>query len=157
MGSSLLRAGFLQLRRAGATLCCDARASHCGGFSCCGALAQYLWRTVLAAPRHVGSSRPRAWTCVPCIGRQILNHCATREAPTGNLYWKCKYCHRNCHSTGSDYGRMYIALYATEFLTSNSSFKFPALNWIYRIEMTINPAFPRMEKIKWEDWIHNIL
>ena len=23
----------------------------------------------------------RAWTCVPCVGRQILNHCATREAP----------------------------------------------------------------------------
>ena len=24
--------------------------------------------------------RSRAWTHVPCIGRQILNHCATREA-----------------------------------------------------------------------------
>ena len=32
------------------------------------------------APRHVGSSQTRARTCVPCIGRQILNHCATREA-----------------------------------------------------------------------------
>ena len=28
---------------------------------------------------HVGSSRTRAQTRVPCIGRQILNHCATRE------------------------------------------------------------------------------
>ena len=28
----------------------------------------------------MGSSRTRAWTCVPCIGRRILNHCATREA-----------------------------------------------------------------------------
>ena len=27
----------------------------------------------------MGSSRTRAWTCVPCIGRWILNHCATRE------------------------------------------------------------------------------
>ena len=35
IGSSLLHAGFLQLRRAGATLHCGARASHCGGFSCC--------------------------------------------------------------------------------------------------------------------------
>ena len=35
----------------------------------------------LAAPRHVGSSRSRAQTRVPCIGRQILNHCATREVP----------------------------------------------------------------------------
>ena len=36
----------------------------------------------LAAPQHVGSSQTRAQTHVPCIGRQILNHCATREAPT---------------------------------------------------------------------------
>ena len=35
----------------------------------------------LAAPQHVGSSRTRAQTYVPCIGRQILNHCTTREAP----------------------------------------------------------------------------
>ena len=27
----------------------------------------------------MGSSRTRAQTRVPCIGRQILNHCATRE------------------------------------------------------------------------------
>ena len=33
-----------------------------------------------AAPRHVGSSQTRARTRVPCIGRQTLNHCATREA-----------------------------------------------------------------------------
>ena len=45
------------------------------------AQAQQLWRTGLAAPRHVGSSRSRAPTRVPCIGRRILNHCATREAP----------------------------------------------------------------------------
>ena len=35
----------------------------------------------LVAPRHVGSSQTRARTHVPCIGRQILNHCATREVP----------------------------------------------------------------------------
>ena len=34
----------------------------------------------LVAPWHVGSSRTRAQTRVPCIGRRILNHCATREA-----------------------------------------------------------------------------
>ena len=39
-----------------------------------------MWLTGLA-PRHVGSSQTRARTRVPCIGRQILNHCATREAP----------------------------------------------------------------------------
>ena len=44
----------------------------------------------LVAPRHVGSSRPRAQPCVPCIGRRILNHCATREVLTYcifNLRW----------------------------------------------------------------------
>ena len=41
------------------------------------AQAQQLWLTGLVAPRHVGSSQTRARTCVPCIGRQILNHCAT--------------------------------------------------------------------------------
>ena len=31
------------------------------------------------APWHVESSWTRDWTRVPCIGRQILIHCATRE------------------------------------------------------------------------------
>ena len=43
------------------------------------AQAQQLWYTGLVAPQHVGSSRTRARTPVPCIGRWILNHCATRE------------------------------------------------------------------------------
>ena len=36
--------------------------------------------TGLVAPRHVGSSQTGARTRVPWVGRQILNHCATREA-----------------------------------------------------------------------------
>ena len=67
------------------------------GFSSCGmqaqqlwltgsrAHAQQLWRTDLVAPQHVGSSWTRARTRVPCIGRQILNHCATREVPSLSL------------------------------------------------------------------------
>ena len=86
VGSSFLCEGFLQLRQVGATLHRGARASHCRGLSCCGAQApdaqaQWLWLTSLVAPRHVGSSQTRARTHVPCIGRRILNHCATREAP----------------------------------------------------------------------------
>ena len=85
VGSSFLCEGFLQLRQAGATLHCGAQASHYRGLSCCGAQApdvqaQQLWLTGLVTSRHVGSSQTRARTCVPCIGRQILNHCATREA-----------------------------------------------------------------------------
>ena len=49
--------------------------------------AQQLGHTDLVAPRHVGSSQTRARTRVPCIGRQILNHCATREAPTSPFSW----------------------------------------------------------------------
>ena len=80
------------MRRAGATLRCGAWASHCGGFSCCGARAlgtqasvavacrlHQSWHMGLVAPWHVESSRTRARTRVPCIGGQILNHCATRE------------------------------------------------------------------------------
>ena len=39
-----------------------------------------MWHTGLVAPQDVRSSRTRAQTRVPCIGRQILNHCTTREA-----------------------------------------------------------------------------
>ena len=49
VGSSLLCVGFLELRRAGATLLCGERASHCGGFSCCGAQALGTRASVAAA------------------------------------------------------------------------------------------------------------
>ena len=60
-------------------------ASHYRGLSCCqaqapDAQAQQLRLTGPAATWHVGSSQTRARTRVPCIGRQTLNHCATREA-----------------------------------------------------------------------------
>ena len=42
---------------------------------------QQLWHMVLAAPRRVESPRIRDQTCVPCIGRLIPTHCATREVP----------------------------------------------------------------------------
>ena len=84
-------------------LCCGAWASHCGGFSCCGARALGAWAPAvvahglsscglralerrlsscgarLVAPWHVEFSRTRARTRVSCLGRRILNHCATRE------------------------------------------------------------------------------
>ena len=78
------------MRQAGATLHRGARASHYRGLSCCRAQApdtqaQWLWLTGPVAPRHVGSPQTRARTRVPCISRQILNHCATREAPFFSL------------------------------------------------------------------------
>ena len=60
---------ILQLQSGGSSW-----ASHCSGFSCCGAWAldawaQWLLHTGLAAPQHVESSWTRDWTCVPCTGR----------------------------------------------------------------------------------------
>ena len=45
--------------------------SYCG--------LQQSWCTGLVAPRHVESSQTRDRTCVPCIGRRILNHWTTRK------------------------------------------------------------------------------
>ena len=47
------------LRRAGATLRCGARASHCGGFSCCGARALGTRASVVVA-RGLSSCGSRA-------------------------------------------------------------------------------------------------
>ena len=44
------------------------------------ARAQYLWCMGFDAPWHVGSSQTRDRTCVPCIGKQILNYWTIREA-----------------------------------------------------------------------------
>ena len=40
-----------------------------------------LQSTGLTASWHVGSSQTRDQTHVPCTGRQILNHWATKEVP----------------------------------------------------------------------------
>ena len=92
VGSSFLCKGFLLQWQVGATLHRGAQASHYRGLCCCGAQApdaqaQQLWLMGLVAPRHVGSSQTRARTHVPCISRQILNHCATREAPRYTSYF----------------------------------------------------------------------
>ena len=49
VGSSLLCTGFLQLRRAGVTIPCSVRASHCNGFSCCRARAPGMRASVVVA------------------------------------------------------------------------------------------------------------
>ena len=51
-------------------------------FSCCRTwtLERRISNTGLFTPWHVGSSRTRDRTSVPCIGRWVLNHGTTREA-----------------------------------------------------------------------------
>ena len=74
------------------------------GFSSCGswaqqlwlvgsrAQAQQLWCKGLVAPQHVGSSRARVQTCVPSIGRRILNRWATREALGLHYFLSTMFC-----------------------------------------------------------------
>ena len=72
---------------AGLGLCCCARTfSSCSEwgyrsmlFPGSRAQVQSLWCVVWVVPCHVGSSQTRDWTCVLCIGRWILIHCAIRE------------------------------------------------------------------------------
>ena len=82
--------------------CCSAWASHCGGFFCCGAQAlglQWFWLPGFRAQAQWCGSRGwlfhGMWVLsplitegihVPCIGRWILNHQATREALSMSSY-----------------------------------------------------------------------
>ena len=70
VGSSLLRMGFLWLWRVGTTLCRGARASHCGGFSCCAAQALGARASVVVAR---GLSNCGSWA-LACR----LSSCGTR-------------------------------------------------------------------------------
>ena len=49
-----------------------------------------MWHTGLVALWHMGSSQTRARTHVPCIGRWILNHGATREVPASCFLKACQ-------------------------------------------------------------------
>ena len=59
---------------------CDPMVSSPSGSSVPGiSQARVLERVALSFSR--GSSRPRDWICVSCVGRPILYHCATWKAP----------------------------------------------------------------------------
>ena len=80
-------------------------AAEIGGFSFSWLLllqsrgsACMLWCRGLAAPRHVGSSRMRDQTCVPCIGRQILNQWTTRAVTGWCMFWTLRNMEMNKHS-----------------------------------------------------------
>ena len=62
VASLLLCVGFLELRRAGTTPPCSARASHCHGFSCCGAWAPGTRASAVVA-RRLSSCGSRALQC----------------------------------------------------------------------------------------------
>ena len=65
---------------------CGAGASLCSGSSCCGSQAVacrvvVAWCTGLVALQHVECFQARSGTRVPCTGRWIPNHWATRQVP----------------------------------------------------------------------------
>ena len=82
-GASLLRR-FSLVSLPGSSLPCSTRAPQCSGFFCWSSQVcrlQGLWYMDWVAPQHVGSSRTRDWTPVPCVGGWILNHWTTSEVP----------------------------------------------------------------------------
>ena len=81
VGPLLLHAGFFQSRHAEATLCCGARASHCSGFSCCGAQALSTWASVVEAR---GLSSCGLWALehrLSSCGSQAQLLCSTWDLP----------------------------------------------------------------------------
>ena len=80
VGSSLLRVGFLQLQRAGATLHCGAWASHCGDLSRCGARAPGAQASAVVARglQSAGSVVAHGLSCSATCGilpDQVSNPC----------------------------------------------------------------------------------
>ena len=77
----LLQWVFVALRRL--SLVTESRGySLLWGTASVGAWCQQLQLIGLVSLWHVKSSQTKDGTRVPCIGRQILIHCATREVPT---------------------------------------------------------------------------
>ena len=91
--ASLLCPGFLWLQPAGSALRCGVRASQRGGFSLqstgsrregfssLGSQARQLWCGAQLLHSMWSLPRPGIKPIIPGIGRQILTHCTTREAP----------------------------------------------------------------------------
>ena len=70
IGSSLLHAGFSLVAASGSFSSFQCEASHCGGFSCCGAQALGAWASAVVACRL---SSCGSWA----LGRR-LSRCGTR-------------------------------------------------------------------------------
>ena len=93
LGLSCCPGSLCSCRSSGLLSGCVALTSRGGGFSWGApalqspwipdsrARAWWFWSMGPAVPWHVGSSPTRGGTCASCIGRQILYHWATGEAP----------------------------------------------------------------------------
>ena len=106
--SSLLPAGFSLVAASGGISCCGARALGARAqqlwLKGSRAQAQYLWRTGLVAPQHVGSSGTRAWPVSPALAGGFLT-----TAPPG----KSRSCCFNWGDLGHllDVKKIYVHIY----------------------------------------------
>ena len=93
IGSLLLRAGFLQLRKWGLLSSCGAWVSPHDGFSCGAQALEHTSSEVTVCEHRLCSCAQGScsrWnlpehglkSMSPALGRRILNHWTTREAPT---------------------------------------------------------------------------
>ena len=117
-----------------------------------GEWAQQLWRTGLLALQHMGSSRTRDPTCVPCIGRRILNHWTTKEflraSSVGKYLWMVS---KFCQS--QDLSEPSILLIFMVFWTCSAS-----LGWSFTLTLKHNLEFQSfLESLSWNYRLWNIL
>ena len=88
----------------------------------------------LAALQHTGSSQMRSQTCVPCIGRNILIHCTTREVLVSSL----RRCYKETPKLVTSFGGDFRFLQGTLILDlcySKCSLQVPSLSPGSGVEM----------------------
>ena len=86
VGSLLLCTGFLQLWRAGATLCCGAQASHCSGFSCCTAWALGTWVGFSSCGTRLSCMWDLPGPGIEPVSPALLGRFLTTASPGKSLY-----------------------------------------------------------------------
>ena len=114
----------------------QSRGSRLPGFRSCG--------SGLVTLRHVVSSRTRDWTCVPCVGSQILKHWATRKVPTLCFFFS-NFIKLSCSVKGIVQVFFFFPKYVTTFFLMVC---FTQVQW-YNFLMSI-----KVEQILLFMWLH---
>ena len=108
----------------------------------------FLRQMGLAAPRCEESSRTRDWAHGPCIGRQILIHCTTREIDTSLFLWECCECCFRLRRLESSHHSKLCNLVSLCKPLGFTKIWFPYL--INGSDDTIFPNYPNLTGLQWE-------